>query len=742
MLDRSQITSQDYFVGPQDLRHLCSTSVRQFVERSSDKTERLRKALGLPLPAPNRVALGYKQIAWAETGDRNGFYVWQSDHRRTLNPNLNYGAGMFVIGFHEKSFDHDTKRWVPTGPVQVAARRCYNTETAHEAVERVTNTLPIMDVVLISWPEYRYGQNPPNGFDNAHTVGLKVEFEGENLWVYVGIDVAEALFDVYVDENRRITYDGKSYGEFPRLSSFYFRHYQSDSFDFDMESLTSLSGLHVGEKSFNNLLHSMAMAGSYHSTDAIKKPGLTKLYKDKLKPLAEELFEKREYVAWAALRTLLKSGGRSVRKVKVSVVANHVFAAVTTVEELKDKLKPFTNTGYNSLEKAVESFDYFAEKRKEAVRRDTAKAIRKRVADLDEVDIDTEKYPLTHGALMDGSIPLTCLFPAGETYFLINDNWDLWEEMLSKFPEETKQIAQEAGARRQYERDVMSYFYFVLYALPEYLNKHTSYEWTCSPRLVESQYELEPEAVEEDRGVIKKRSALTPVADNKKHHVVVPYCSMAVHGRMTTYAYAHSYHLLQRGMVFDGNVVTRELEEKLNGKDDYGLMFYTLTGSYTNRGYPTFLIIFERLKKKGKTRVHFHRVHPMRSKDGDRNPVSNWIKVSYNWMIGNVNKDDIAFQQGDLAFVRISEGKSEHIDWSYEQEVTDCDSHCFTMPVPFVKYEGKQKHVLGHVRIDEGGVKLEHPEHDNVAAKRGTFQVRQCRSWEVNPKGIWTLNFD
>lgn len=225
-------------------------------------------------------------------------------------------------------------------------------------------------------------------------------------------------------------------------------------------------------------------------------------------------------------------------------------------------------------------------------------------------------------------------------------------------------------------------------------------------------------------------------------HVVVPYCSMAIAGRMTTYCYALSYHLLERGTVFEGNVVTRELEEKLNGKDDYGLIFYTLTGSYTNRGYPTFLITFERLKRKGKTRVHFHRVHPMRSKDGDRNPVSNWIKVSYNWMIGNVAVADVAFQQGDLAFVKLSKEKAAKVDFSAATDVTDCDSHCFTQPVKFAPAAGKSKHVLGHVSIPEKGVKLVHPEHDNVAAKTGVFQVRQCRSWEANPRGIWTLNFD
>jgi hypothetical protein len=525
-------------------------------------------------------------------------------------------------------------------------------------------------------------------------------------------------------------------------------NYQGDriveKFNFTLEDLKGLNDLHVGEKSLNNLLVAEAARAKFSSTDALKKPGLTKLYKKTLKPLAQELFDNGEYLAWMAFRTCMINGGKAIRKVKGSVVINHLFADVTTVAELKTALEPFTANGGTDFGTAVEATPYFKQKRKETVKKDTDRAIRKRVKDLDEIDLDQQKYPLTYEALTEGEIPLTCIFPADETYFLINNNWQLWEDMLRRFPVETKECAVEAGARKNYERDLMSYFYFVLHGLPEYLEEQTGYTWTASPRLVQSQYELEPEAVEEDRGVIKKRSALTPVADNKKHHVVVPYCSMAVHGRMTTYCYAHTFNVLSRGQMFDGNVVTKDVEEKLNGKDDYGLMYYTLTGSVTNRGYPTFLIIFERLKSKGRTRVHFHRVHPMRSKGGDSNPINNWTKTSYNWMIGNINVDDIAFQQGDLAFIRVPAAKAAKIDFTDAGTVTDCDSHCFAKAVPYVPYTGKKKHVLGHIRIDDKrGQKLIHPEHDNVTIREeGVFEVRQCRSWEANPKGVWTLNFD
>lgn len=68
--------------------------------------------------------------------------------------------------------------------------------------------------------------------------------------------------------------------------------------------------------------------------------------------------------------------------------------------------------------------------------------------------------------------------------------------------------------------------------------------------------------------------------DNENHTVTVPYASLAIYGGFgTTYCYSHDYHVLTRGFSFNGYAVTKDLEEKLNGRDDYGLMFYTLTGS-------------------------------------------------------------------------------------------------------------------------------------------------------------------
>jgi hypothetical protein len=261
----------------------------------------------------------------------------------------------------------------------------------------------------------------------------------------------------------------------------------------------------------------------------------------------------------------------------------------------------------------------------------------------------------------------------------------------------------------------------------------TGKEWSCSPRLVNSANELDPPK-EGETGTAKTRSALTPIVDNENCTVVVPYVAMHIPGYSTTYCYGLDYNLLETGFSFKGNVVTEEVE-KLNGRDNYGLMFYTLTGSSQGRGYPTFLIIFEEVKSG--IRVHFHRTHPFRSKDGDYNPVHGWIRGCYKWMIGNVNYEKIRAQQGDLAFVEI-----ENFPEGEVTEVNSYDSHCFGSPVKFTPYTKKDKqNVLGYVQILED-TELNHTEHMTRKIPAGNYEIRQCRSWEANPKGIWSLRID
>jgi hypothetical protein len=37
---------------------------------------------------------------------------------------------------------------------------------------------------------------------------------------------------------------------------------------------------------------------------------------------------------------------------------------------------------------------------------------------------------------------------------------------------------------------------------------------------------------------------------------------------------------------------------------------------------------------------------------------------------------------------------------------------------------------------------LFHDEHMDRVIPAGTYEIRQCRSWEANPKGVWSLRID
>jgi hypothetical protein len=492
--------------------------------------------------------------------------------------------------------------------------------------------------------------------------------------------------------------------------------------------------------------------GYFATTPIEEDPPLVGIKKtwEKMRPFLTDL--RLQYpMHYLTLRSLCLGSKASVDTVKVSSVFNESFANVESMEDIHNavqKAVEFVTTGEEADEEwryryrrfdwkeLVKGLGSYKDKRKQAIKSNSSRAFAKLMEDYEFLQLDEASFPLTTAAIKEGRVPVSTFFRKSEQYFLLNDNWSLWEEMLAKYPEEASELANEVKGRTTYEKDLMSYFNFVLRTLPKYLEKHTGYKWECKPRLVTSESELEPPA-EGDNGVAKKRSALTPTVDNEARTVEVPYASLAIAGRQTTYCYSHDYHVLTEGFSFNGNAVTDELEVKLNGRDDYGLMFYTLTGSAQGRGYPSFLIIFERLKQKGKTRVHFHRVHPSRSKGGDYNPIHHWIKVCYNYMAGNVNKNNIKAQQGDLFFVA-----QDNPPEFGEFEVNACDGHTFDEAVKFAEYDKAAKtNILGYVKLDKD-LWLRHHEHDDVKVPEGVYAIHQCRSWEANPKGVWSLRID
>jgi hypothetical protein len=472
-----------------------------------------------------------------------------------------------------------------------------------------------------------------------------------------------------------------------------------------------------------------------------KKDGVAKAYAV-VQPFYQELL-KKDFFAASAFKLFFEEGRRTLGGIRMSTVINKMFTVVESQEDFEKKVDVIADCLLKSdyyysidpvLQAVIDAQPDAREVKKAVLKRKATGAFNKIMDDLDFVDIDKEKFPLTHEAVHGGTIPIGTFFrKSGDSYFVYNDNWSLWEEMLAQYPAVAKEIAEQAAKRTTYEKDIMSYFQFVLHTLPEYLGKHAGGTWKGIPKLVTSANELEPPK-EGSSGTAKTRSALTPIVNNEKKEVVVPYVSMRVSGYQTTYCYALDFNVLTRGYSFRGNVVTEETE-KLNGRDQYGLMFYTLTGSAQAQGYPTFLIIFENVANG--IRVHFHRTHPMRSKGGDYNPIHSWIKGCYKWMIGNVNYERIKAQQGDLAFVQIEELPQGDVT-----TVDSYDNHRFATPVQFVPYTKKEaSNVLGYVKVEQD-TELIHNEHLNRMVPAGTYEIRQCRSWEANPKGIWSLRID
>jgi len=359
--------------------------------------------------------------------------------------------------------------------------------------------------------------------------------------------------------------------------------------------------------------------------------------------------------------------------------------------------------------------------------------------------VDPKRHSRLHKAIREGHIPMTLFHEPGAQMTLVNVEFDLWENCLQRPGWESilLSIAADASKRTTYSHLVTSYLSF-LFQIEKYLDRHTEgrKKWKAYPKFVESQWELEMEEATEE-GTTKRRSALTPIVDNEARTVQIPYVSMAVYGRRTTYCYAARYVLFEEGHndSYGNGVVIRDLEEKLNGRDDYGLMYYTFTGTDINRGYPTFLIIFERTTQHG-TRVHFHRVHPNRFKDGVPTPTCHLIPECYRYMAGNIRAEEIYAQQGDLLFISREEPKGPED----AKGVLEFESHAFVpkigTQVVLVENQAKSiKNRLGHIFSPEDFT-LEHPEHETVSLPAGWYEVRRCRSWEANPTAVWSLMID
>lgn len=420
-------------------------------------------------------------------------------------------------------------------------------------------------------------------------------------------------------------------------------------------------------------------------------------------------------------------------------------------------------------------------------------------AQAEGLGIDASKYPLLLEAVTSGKIPTTVFRQPDKTP--VNREYKIWEKALGRenWSKPIYEISASAASRSTYEKDITPYLSF-LFKLEIYLKRNTGRDWRAMPKFVNAQWELEMDEPTET-GTVKKRSAMTPVADNETNTVTVPFVAVCVSGVRTQWCYSRFYHVFEEGFIdpVSGGVVEADTEVKLNGRDDYGLMYFTLTGTDTARGYPTFLVIFERIpervvegesspdcpkcksgrvrkesqrqlelwstcskchpKKTGGTRVHFHRTHPCRKRgadgDGGMTPACNLIEECYRYMAGNVRAEEITAQQGDLIFIRCdSDPREKGSKVKDAQEVNEFESHRFVHyhgvdgrcdkggTFPLYPSNGGPKNRLGFL-FAKTAFSVRHPEHENIEKlEEGWWEIRRCKSWEANPHAIWSRTID
>jgi len=698
----------------------------------SDDCKTIERTIGLPSGFFIRKAI-------LRRADQAGYYYGHSSQ-----PKLTYEGGVaYGIATHDITPEAE-RASAATGIIESIVIKPVNMNGQNKA--------DYNKIFPFNASSYRYGSNQKMAFINVRVDGVLVP-------LVCKFHHAEHLFGLTINEDLSIKQGNRVIGTLDVHSIIsnitywgWSRHRRNDGFDMSLSAIHTLCDA-IGtftKESIENVVRYFVNDGKL--LRLIKPPsakaGISKAY-NIVEPIAQSCWRERP-LGVALFYALAAEAHRTQDGVKMSSLFNGIYADAKDKDsflKVTDELVALAEKGrdqkYNyafGIEPfgILEEHPLYKTQRKKAIAANGNRAFNKIMSEFDSLKIDENDFPRTAKLIKSGSLPLGTFFRKSEQYFLLNDNWPLWEGMLKAGHEKTViELSNAVSGRTTYEKDLMSYFYFILHGLPEYLKRHTGVKWTCSPRLVDSPSELEPPA-DDGTGTRRERSALTPIVDNENNTVIVPYASLAMPGRQTTYCYGLTYSVLNRGFSYNGNTCVVDVEEKLNGRDDYGLMFYTLTGSAQGRGYPTFLIIFER--RSTGTHVHFHRTHPSRSKDGDYNPVHNWTKVCYNWMAGNINKELIKYQQGDLVFVSVDPEQEKTLNFS--KYVEKYDNHEFDKPVGFAEYAKKEKsNILGYVRLIEPTI-LQHKEHEHVPMAEGTYEIRQCRSWEANPKGVWSLRID
>jgi hypothetical protein len=143
--------------------------------------------------------------------------------------------------------------------------------------------------------------------------------------------------------------------------------------------------------------------------------------------------------------------------------------------------------------------------------------------------------------------------------------------------------------------------------------------------------------------------------------------------------------------------------------------------------------------------------HP---EDGKHTPACKLIEACYQFMAGNVPASDITAQQGDLIFIQHPNDPvvaGAKVEEPLASPVLEFESHRFELASSkngdgglklYVSKAKQPDNRLGFLYTPEE-FRVKHPEHMNIdALPAGWYEIRRCKSWEANPKAIWSRTID
>lgn len=133
-------------------------------------------------------------------------------------------------------------------------------------------------------------------------------------------------------------------------------------------------------------------------------------------------------------------------------------------------------------------------------------------------------------------------------------------------------------------------------------------------------------------------------------------------------------------------------------------------------------------------------------------PGCELVEACYQYMAGNVPVADIGAQQGDMIYIPHGNdpiAAKAKVEPPQEGPALVFESHQMIPKTEgallrlFVSTAKTPKNRLGFIQVPEGGMKVCHPEHEDIHhLDAGWFEIRRCRSWEANPKAIWSMTID